>query len=175
MDWKDLGKGIANSAPMIGGLIGSIIPGAGTLAGTAAGTAVKAIASAFGLAEDSAPDVLMAAIQADPQSALKLKIAEMDFTVKQRDQNLEKMRIDIEGLRAQNEVYLEELKTKTIPWVDATHKMGRQILNVLNIIAVCIFAFTSTPVTMEIALILGGPNLAYQLIKGKGKEAQSDK
>ena len=168
MDWKDIGSTIANAAPTIGGLIGSIVPGLGTVVGAGAGTAIKAIAGAFGLADTARPEEIMAAIQADPQAVVKLKMAEMDFTLKQRDQDLEKMRIDIDGLRAQNETYLKELDTRTVPWVDAVHKMGRQILNLFNILAVCWFAYKSFPIDLNVVLLLGGPNVAYQLIKGKG-------
>jgi len=66
-------------------------------------------------------------------------------------------------------VYMTELQTKTIPWVDALHKMGRQILNFCNILAVVIFILCDITIDQNVALLLGGPNIAYQLIKGKGK------
>ena len=69
----------------------------------------------------------------------------------------------------EQQVYMAELATKTVPWVDALHKMGRQILNFLNIATVIAFALWDVPITKEIALLLGGPNVAYQLIKGKGR------
>jgi len=168
MDWKDLGSSIANVAPMLGGLLGSIVPGIGTIAGAGAGSAIKAIASIFGLAEDAKPEDVMEVIKADPQAVVKLKMAEMDFTLKQRDQDLEKMRIDINGLRAQNETYLKELDTKTIPWVDAMHKMGRQLLNLFNLVAVVWLMLEGKSISPEVVLLLGGPNVAYQIIKGKG-------
>lgn len=67
------------------------------------------------------------------------------------------------------QVYVKELETETIPWVDGLHKMGRQILNIVTIIAVVILLLLSVEITPTIALILGGPNVAYQVIKGKGK------
>ena len=66
-------------------------------------------------------------------------------------------------------VYMTELQTKTIPWVDALHKMGRQIMNVLTIGAVVCFAMFDVTITNEMVILLGGPNIAYQLVKGKGK------
>lgn len=66
-------------------------------------------------------------------------------------------------------MYIAELETKTVPWIDGLHKMGRQILNVLVIIAVVLLMLTGHTITPEVAVILGGPNVAYQLIKGKGK------
>jgi len=73
---------------------------------------------------------------------------------------------NLEQLR--QEVYLAELGTKTIPWVDGLHKMGRQILNVVTIGAVVTLLLFDIEITPTIALILGGGNVSYQLIKGKG-------
>ena len=65
--------------------------------------------------------------------------------------------------------YIEELRTKTIPWMDGLHKMGRQILNLIIIIAWCVAAGLGHEFTQWDVFILGGGNTAYQLIKGKGK------
>ena len=78
--------------------------------------------------------------------------------------------LDTLRMQVEREVYLAELGTKTIPWVDALHKMGRQILNALTIAAVCVLLLNNIPVTGEVALILGGGNLAYQIVKGKGSK-----
>ena len=67
------------------------------------------------------------------------------------------------------DIYLAALNTKTVPWVDGLHKMSRPILNVLTVIAVVVLMLWGKTITPEVALILGGPNMAYQLIKGKGK------
>jgi hypothetical protein len=67
------------------------------------------------------------------------------------------------------EVYLAELGTATIPWADALHKLGRQILNFLQIAAVVVLMLCGQTITPEVALALTGSNVAYQLIKGKGK------
>ena len=66
------------------------------------------------------------------------------------------------------ELYLKELEIETIPWVDALHKMGRQILNFVNIGAVVALVLLGHEITGPLALLLGGPNVAYQFIKGKG-------
>jgi len=71
--------------------------------------------------------------------------------------------------RLRQEVYLAELGTKTVPWVDALHKMGRQILNIATIGAVVTLLLLGIEITPTIALILGGGNVSYQLIKGSGK------
>lgn len=67
------------------------------------------------------------------------------------------------------DIYLAALNTKTVPWVDALHKMSRPLLNVVTIVAVVVLMLCGESITPEVAMILGGPNLAYQIIKGKGK------
>ena len=68
------------------------------------------------------------------------------------------------------EIYMLELQTKTIPWVDALHKMGRQIINLATIVAVTILLLKDIDITGPAALVLGGGNVAYQVIKGQGKK-----
>jgi len=67
------------------------------------------------------------------------------------------------------QVYLAELSTRTIPWVDALHKMGRQILAALSIGAAVYLKTHGYELDMQTLLLLGAPNIAYQMIKGKGK------
>ena len=64
MNWKDLGKMVAQFAPLLGDLLP--IPGAG-IAG-------KLIASAFGC--DNTPDAIAQAIAADPDAGIKLATIE---------------------------------------------------------------------------------------------------
>ena len=66
-------------------------------------------------------------------------------------------------------MYIAELETKTVPWIDGLHKMGRQILNVLVLIFWLVGILKGHTFTQYDMLILGGGNVAYQLIKGKGK------
>ena len=64
-------------------------------------------------------------------------------------------------------LYITELQTKTVPWLDGLHKMGRQILNLVSIVAVLVLIYWGHELTQWDVLILGGGNVAYQLIKGK--------
>lgn len=59
-------------------------------------------------------------------------------------------------------------ENKTIPWVDALHKMGRQIINVLTLVIVFVLLMSNKEITPTVAAVLSGGNIAYQLIKGKG-------
>uniref|UniRef100_A0A6M3JA39 Uncharacterized protein n=1 Tax=viral metagenome TaxID=1070528 RepID=A0A6M3JA39_9ZZZZ len=79
--------------------------------------------------------------------------------------NLETIKIQID-----KEIYIKELETKTVPWVDALHKMARVILNETVIVATVVLCLSNIEITPSIALILGGGNVAYQLIKGAGNK-----
>lgn len=163
MDWKDVGKGFLQHAPEILGTLGTVVPGVGNLAGTGAGLAIKCIATAFGLPADATPEQVNAAIQADPQAAVTLRLAEMNFA-------LENRRVDVDELRAKQESYIEELRTKSLPWIDGLHKMGRQILNFYTITITFVLLMTGHAVTPKAAALIGGPNILYQFVKGKGQE-----
>jgi len=163
-DWKDLGQNILAHAPEIGAALGSVIPGAGTIAGGTAGAGIKAIAAMFGLSEAAKPEDIQAAIQADSQAFLKLKLADMEFVVKNRE-------LDIAELKEKQSVYIEELRTKTVPMVDAIHKLGRQGLNLATIIVWCVAAGLGHVFNQYDLLILSVGNAAYQVIKGKGNQA----
>jgi len=86
MDWNDLGKSIANMAPMLGSALG---PG-GTLIGSL-------ISSAFG-SDTEDPEELAKIISADPQAAVKLREIELNNKVE-----LEKLVIQAEANRLANE------------------------------------------------------------------------
>ena len=163
MEWKELGNEIAKEAPQLGALLGSLVPGAGTAVGGAVGLGVKAILNMFGLGDNASPEEVLTAIKQDPASALKLKMAEMDFELKSRQ-------LDIDTLKQEQSTYIEELRDKTIPWVDALHKMGRQIHAVLVIGVTVLLMLTGHDITSTVALLIGGPPTAYTLIKGKGNQ-----
>ncbi len=88
MDLKELGSTILSNAPTIGAVLGSVVPGLGTATGGLAGTAVKAIARVFGLGDTATADQIAQAVQADPQAALKLKLAEMDYQNQEREREM---------------------------------------------------------------------------------------
>ncbi len=100
MDLKELGAKIAALAPNLGAVVGGPI-------GALAGSAVKIIAEAFGLKAEAKPEEIAVAIQADPEAALKLKMAEMDFKVKlqelalkERDQQIQELDIRLKDIQS---------------------------------------------------------------------------
>jgi hypothetical protein len=81
---------------------------------------------------------------------------------------------NLEELKRQFEqaLYLKELDTKTVPWVDALHKMGRQLLNYFTIAYCLVALFMGHEISQNELLLLGSPNVAYQLIKGWEKKGK---
>jgi hypothetical protein len=67
------------------------------------------------------------------------------------------------------EIYVRELETKTVTWVDALHKMGRQLLNLITIVGVFILLLCDVDISGPEAAIIGGPNMVYQYVKKAGK------
>ncbi len=65
--------------------------------------------------------------------------------------------------------YQQSAAAATVPWVDATHKLGRQLLQ-FALIGFYFYAWkTGNPVPIEdMALLAAGPGL-YTLMKGKGR------
>lgn len=67
--------------------------------------------------------------------------------------------------------YLQELKTPTLPWVDAIHKMGRQILALIQIIVYIYLAhkYGIEAISPEVVAGISGAASIYTLVKGKGR------
>jgi hypothetical protein len=82
-----------------------------------------------------------------------------------------KLIYNLEELQRQvdREIYVKELETRTIPWVDALHKMGRQNLALICVIATVGLMILGYEITPTVAAILGAPTITYNIIKGKGK------
>lgn len=69
----------------------------------------------------------------------------------------------------EQQMRLKELETKTIPWVDALHKMGRQIISILSVVAGALLLHFHPEMPLEKMAIIFGPGGIYQLIKGRGR------
>lgn len=95
MTWQEVASKITDIAPIAGGIIGGPL-------GAGIGTAVKALAGVFGIkSPDPKPEEVMAAIQADPQAALKLEMVRLEF-----------LRLEYEAKDQERDDALEELKTR---------------------------------------------------------------
>jgi hypothetical protein len=89
MTWKDVAGSIGTLAPAIGAVLAPVTGGASL----AIGGAVGALTKAFGLNPDATPDQVLQAVNTDPETALKLMLAENDFMLKKRDQDIEELKI----------------------------------------------------------------------------------
>lgn len=77
-----------------------------------------------------------------------------------------RLRTDIAKLK--EEVYLAELNTRTIPWVDALHKMQRGILSVLSMVVSVLLVYLGVDDPLSLAAAVG-PAGAYNIVKGRGR------
>ncbi len=111
MDLKNLAGSIAQYAPVLGGAIGGPV-------GSAVGLAVNALAKIFGLSPEATPDQIDQAIHQDPQAALKLRIAEMDFQLA-----LNKQRLD------ETEMHLKDVQNARSREVETTRATGKRDIN----------------------------------------------
>lgn len=83
-----------------------------------------------------------------------------------------KIAIDGELKKLKDQVYMMELQTKTIPWVDALHKMSRPIMAIVSTVAPVIVLVFVPDIPMEkLMLVMGGsvPAAIYTKLKGKGR------
>lgn len=92
-------------------------------------------------------------------------IAIVDKNVEDKDKANE---INKALMLAAETTYNKELGTKTVPWVDALHKMGRQITNYLGYGLA--FYMTYKGGVDPLAIIASvAPSGAYAVFKNKGK------
>ncbi len=79
---------------------------------------------------------------------------------------LNELKFSLRELR--ENTYQLELQTKTVPWVDGLHKMGRQILSLISILAVVGLRLADVELSLEEIAALAGPASIYNAVKGKG-------
>lgn len=109
MDWKDVGKAVGKFAPMLGTALG----------GPVVGGLVSVIAGALGVeGPDPQPEQIMAAIQADPEAALKLRTVE------------ENNKVEIERIALQKDIaYLEDRQDARARQVASEGATGKKDIN----------------------------------------------
>ncbi len=173
MDWKeDIVGLIKAAAPMVGTAI------AGPLGGTLAKSGVSAILSAFGLPDTATPADVKTAIETDPNAALKLKVAENDFLLKQKDQELEDIKLtlaDIQSAR-QRQIDHEKATGKTdtnlyiLTWVVVVGFFAVLIMNMVSAIP----EGQNTTVSLLIGALIGGFTSVLSYFFGSSK-GSSDK
>ena len=102
----------------------------------------------------------------NPLAAIGRAFDVVDQLVTDEDKSLEIKA----GLHAGREAtYQLELSTKTVPWVDGLHKMGRQIISLVTVVGGMIFLAYNPDVDPIKLAALSAPGGIYNYIKGKGK------
>jgi hypothetical protein len=103
MDWKELGVALTSLAPTVGSFFGPV--------GAGVGTAVSALAKAFGLKSDAKPDEILEAIKADPQAALKLQMAKMDYELAKEKEETTRLQAELADVQNARQREIEIVKT----------------------------------------------------------------
>jgi len=93
MDWKTIGKAVADSAPILGGLLG----------GPAGGAAGALIASALGTAGD--PEAVMRKIQSDPVVLMQIKQLEADERQHIRDMQIQTLQAELGDVQSARQTH----------------------------------------------------------------------
>ena len=96
MDWRSVGNtAIAVGAPLLGG----------ALFGPAGAAVGSIIAGKFGVSPESTPDQVMAAINGDPDAALKLRQIETTHVERLQELENEKLRIETADVQSARSVH----------------------------------------------------------------------
>jgi hypothetical protein len=148
MEWKDVASTIANAAPGLGALLGGPV-------GAGIGTGVKLLASAFGLSDNATPEQITQAISQDPEAALKLRMADMQYQLELNKQDLEETKTYFEDK--------DSARSREVEFVKATGRRDtlQAVLAIFGVCAsvglICALIFYGLPaMTPEAAALVGG-------------------
>ncbi len=89
----------------------------------------------------------------------------VDQVVVDKDKKIE-LEMALKQLKEQ--VYMKELDTKTVPWLDGIHKMARTLLSFFAMGAGIIMIYSGVTDPLTIAAVLA-PAGIYNGVKGRGK------
>lgn len=117
----------------------------------------KALGGLFDLVREVVPDK-------DKQAELQLRLAEVQARVTDALITATTRNAELEA-----QVRTAELNIKTYPWVDAVHKMGRQLHAAAIIVAVVVFQTLGKPISADVLMVMAAPGTLYTYIKGKGQ------
>lgn len=78
-------------------------------------------------------------------------------------------KLNAELAKMKDELYLKALETPTIPWVDALHKMGRQINGYVSILAIVVLKLCDIDLSANEMLVMAGSSMTYAAVKGRGR------
>lgn len=142
MEWKDIGKAVGGTAPIIGSLLG----------GKVGETVGNVIASLLGV--DSNPDSVSKALENNPEQLVLLKKYEMEHT------------IELQKLQLQDaQMYLNDVQSARSRQVETEKATGKKDINlyILAYIAVVGF-FAIIAMVMLVPLPTGSGELIFFLL-----------
>lgn len=150
MEWKDIAEQVMKIVPGIGHVLGAVVPGAAL-----AGDMVGIIGKAFGLGTDEVtPDAIAQKLQQDPEANLKLMVAENEYKLKIREQEIAELKVIIEDKQSARSMAIETTK--------ATGKRDGNLyalawLGILGYLALIVYliGWGLPKMTPELALMLG--------------------
>lgn len=99
------------------------------------------------------------------------KVADLVSEVVEDTDARNKLNAELETLKQQ--VYIAELNSKTIPWADACHKLGRQFLAAFNVLMPCVVLLVNPEIDINKLMVVSGAGVGlsglYTAMKGRGK------
>lgn len=81
-----------------------------------------------------------------------------------------KLKLDAELAQLKQQVYIAELGTTTVPWMDGVHKLGRQLLSFVTIIGGGVLLYLQPEVNPASLAVVAGPAGIYNWVKGEGNK-----
>mgnify|MGYP001344732870 CR=1 FL=1 len=144
MTWKDIGKKVAEAAPLLGNV----------LAGPVGGAAGSLIATIFGTEPD--PDAVMKKIEQDPQAYLKLKELELNHAAE-----LERLALQAETARLAD---VQSARSREIEVVRATGERDTNLYALAWIVVLGFFVLTGA--LMAFPLQEGSSEVVFLLFGG---------
>jgi len=153
MDWKDVAKAIKSSAPKLGRLIGTLIPGA-SLLGEGLGGVAGMICDATGIESDNpTPDEVMSILQANPDAYVKLKEIESNHAITFEQLSLER-----------DKMYITDVGSARARQTDSEKVTGKKDTNLYALAwLITIGFFSSLGGLMFITLPEGSSNVIFLL------------
>lgn len=106
MDWKDVGKAIGSWAPVLGAVLAPVTGGVSV----GIGAAVGALTKTLGVSPDAKPEEVMEMLTTDPEVRLKILVAEQEFKLKQREQEIEEFKASLQDIQSARQRQVESEK-----------------------------------------------------------------
>ncbi len=95
------------------------------------------------------------------------KVADIVSEVVEDKDARNRLNAELETLKQQ--VYIAELNTKTLPWIDGIHKMGRQLLSYYSITAGSVLLYFQPDIDVATLAAVTAPGAIYNWQKGRGR------